>query len=113
MSPAQQRLLRELVEEYVRNADFDVAEEQLAAIDAAGWGELKFTWRGTIGGHDEPFYYRVQGPRIVIELRNRDNHVHTITRDPGNDYGEAWLGLTYRETVTAAERSAAARRAAE
>jgi hypothetical protein len=32
---------------------------------------------------------------------------------PPADYGEAWLGLTYRETITAAERSAAARRAAE
>jgi hypothetical protein len=39
--------------------------------------------------------------------------VHTVTRDPANDYGEAWLGMTYRETITAAERSAAARRAAE
>jgi len=61
----------------------------------------------------EPFYYRVQGPRLIIELRNTADHVHTVTRDPANDYGEAWLGLAYRETITAAERSAAARRAAE
>lgn len=114
MTPAQKQLLRALVEEYVENADFDVAGQQLAAIAAAGWDELAFTWRGgTDGDLGAPFYYRVQGPRIVIELRNSENHVHTITRDPANDYGEAWLGLTYRETVTAAERSAAARRAAE
>ena len=50
---------------------------------------------------------------IIIELRNTADHVHTITRDPANDYGEQWLGLTYRETITAPERSAAARRAAE
>ena len=55
----------------------------------------------------------MQGPRIIIELRNTADHVHTVTRDPANDYGEQWLGLAYRETVTAAERSAAARRAAE
>ena len=113
MTPEQKRLLRALVEEYVDNADFDAADAQLAAIAAAGWDELTFTWRGSEGDLDEPFYYRVQGPRIIIELRNSENHVHTITRDPANDYGEAWLGLTYRETVTAAERSAAARRAAE
>jgi hypothetical protein len=106
-------LLRALVEEYVRNADFDVADEQLAAIAAAGWDQLTFTWRGPVGRRDEPFYYRVQGPRIVIELRNTENHVHTIVRDPGNDYGEAWLGIDYREHITAPERSAAARRAAE
>ena len=113
MTPEQKRLLRALVEEYVDNADFDAADAQLAVIGAAGWDELAFTWRGSEGDLAEPFYYRVQGPRIVIELRNSENHVHTITRDPANDYGEAWLGLTYRETITAAERSAAARRAAE
>jgi hypothetical protein len=59
----------------------------------------------------EPFYYRVQGPRISIELRNTADHVHTVTRDPANDYGEAWLGFAYRETITAEQRSAAARAA--
>jgi Protein of unknown function (DUF3500) len=114
MTAQQQRLLRALVEEYVGNADFDVAGGQLAAIAAAGWDKLAFTWRGPITGDlAEPFYYRVQGTSIIIELRNSENHVHTVTRDPANDYGEVWLGVTYRETVTAAERSAAARRAAE
>jgi hypothetical protein len=109
MTAEQRRLLRALVEEYVRNADFDAADAQLAAIDAAGWDELAFTWRGAVGDLAEPFYYRVQGPRISIELRNTEDHVHTVTRDPANDYGEAWLGVTYRETITAEQRSAAAR----
>ena len=113
MTAEQRRLLRALVEEYVENADFDAADAQLTAIGDAGWDNLAFTWRGAIGDLAQPFYYRVQGPRIVIELRNSANHVHTVTRDPANDYGEAWLGLEYRETMTAAERSAAARRAAE
>jgi hypothetical protein len=113
MTAEQRRLLRALVEEYVENADFDAADEQLAAIERAGWENVSFTWRGAVGDLAEPFYYRVQGPRLIIELRNTANHVHTITRDPTNDYGEAWLGLAYRETITAPERSAAARRAAE
>ena len=113
MTAPQQRLLRALVEEYVRNADFDAAEEQLAAIAAAGWDELRLSWRGSAEDRDAPFYYRVQGARILIECRNSSNHIHTIVRDPANDYGEAWLGLDYHETITAAERSAAARRAAE
>lgn len=113
MTAEQRRLLRALVEEYVGNADFDAADEQLAAIADAGWDDLSFTWRGAVGDLAEPFYYRVQGPRILIELRNTADHVHTITRDPGNDYGEQWLELTYRETITAPERSAAARRAAD
>jgi hypothetical protein len=112
MTAEQRRLLRALVEEYVANADFDAADEQLAAIERAGWDDVSFTWRGaTVGDLAVPFYYRVQGPRIIIELRNSANHVHTVTRDPANDYGEAWLGIAYRETITAAERSAAARAA--
>jgi len=113
MTAEQRRLLRELIEEYVENADFDAADEQLAEIERAGWDNLSFTWRGAVANLAEPFYYRVQGPRLIIELRNTADHVHTVTRDPANDYGEAWLGLAYRETITAAERSAAARRAAE
>ena len=113
MTPPQQRLLRALVEEYVRNADFDAADAQLDAIAAASWDALTFSWRGAVDDLDAPFYYRVQGPRIVIELRNTEDHIHTIVRDPANDYGEQWLGVEYREPITAAERSAAARRAAE
>lgn len=110
MTPPQQHLLRTLVEEYVRNADFDAAEAQLDAIAAAGWDQLSFSWRGAIDAAEKPFYYRIQGERIMIELvQSRANHIHTIVRDPTNDYGEAWLGLSYAESITAAERSAAAR----
>lgn len=43
-------------------------------------------------------YYRVHGPRILIEyIRQNNNHDHTIVRDPKNDYGEDWLGKHYEE----------------
>ena len=114
MTPEQQRLLRALVEEYVGNADFDVADAQLAAIEAAGWDELTFTWRGPLRATSPSRSTTACRARaLIIELRNSENHVHTVTRDPANDYGETWLALTYRETITAPERSAAARRAAE
>jgi len=114
MTVPQQRLLRALVEEYVRNADFDAAEAQLNAIAEAGWDQLSFSWRGAIDDPAKPFYYRVQGERIMIELvQSRADHIHAIVRDPANDYGEAWLGMNYTESITAAERSAAARAAAE
>ncbi len=96
-SPEQQRLLRALVEEYVRNADFDAADAQLQAIDDAGWGSLWFSWRGPVAA-DGVFYYRVHGPRLLIEYnRQNENHDHTIVRDPKNDYGDDWLGQHLRE----------------
>ncbi len=113
MTVAQQRLLRVLVEEYVRNSDFDAAEVQLEAITAAGWDQLWFSWRGATGDLAEPFYYRVHGDRILIELSQRPNHVHTIVRDPANDYGEEWLGQTFAEEYSASDRFEAAVRAYE
>jgi len=108
MTPQQQRLLRALVEEYVRNADFDVADAQLAAIGEAGWENLWFSWRGPTDDLAAPHYYRVHGERILIELAYRPNHIHTIVRDPQNDYGEDWLGLSYVEEFTADDRFDAA-----
>jgi hypothetical protein len=36
-------------------------------------------------------YYRIQGPHLVIEYAPQNdepaNHVHTMYRDPENDYG--------------------------
>ena len=98
MTVGQRWLLRVLVEEFVRNADFDAAEAHLDVIDQAGWEEIWFSWRGPVDDADDLFYYRVHGPRILIELAwEAWNHVHTIVRDPGNDYGEDWLGQHYTE----------------
>lgn len=97
LSKEQLRLLRVLVSEYVHNADFDTADAQMALIEQTGWNELWFSWRGPIDPKGR-FYYRVHGPRILIEyIRQNENHDHTIVRDPKNDYGEDWLGQHYEE----------------
>jgi hypothetical protein len=93
----QKSLLRSLVEEYVRNAEYDAAEAQLKAIEAAGWDALWFAWRGPIDVEGR-FYYRVHGPRVLIEYnRTNPNHDHSIVRDPSNDYGADWLGKHLEE----------------
>jgi len=55
---------------------------------------------------DARYYYRIHGPSILIEYaREKEvggaegagNHIHTIVRDPSNDYGEDWLGRHYEE----------------
>ncbi len=104
MTSGQRRLLRVLVEEYVRNSDFDAAEAQLAAIAQSGWGNLEFVWHGQTDDPAAPFYYRVQGERILIELTQRPNHIHTIVRDPANDYGAEWFGQAYVEEMSATDR---------
>ena len=102
LDPPQQRLLHALVDEYVRNADFDAAERHLDAIQRAGQraglDQLHFSWRGPTNDIRSPFYYRIHGPRLIIEFAVQEpNHIHTIMRDPQNDYGMDWLGLHYEE----------------
>ena len=98
LDPPQQRLLHALVDEYVRNADFDAAERHLDAIQRAGLDQLHFSWRGPTDDVRSPFYYRIHGPRLIIEFAVQEpNHIHTIMRDPQNDYGMDWLGLHYEE----------------
>jgi hypothetical protein len=55
-----------------------------AALDA-----VHFAWAGsTTPG--EPHYYRVQGPRLLLEWDNTQrnvNHAHSVWRDPESDFG--------------------------
>lgn len=97
LNPVQLRLLNVLIEEYVRNADFDSADAQLAAIREAGMDQLWFSWRGPVDPAGV-FYYRVHGPRLLIEYnRQNENHDHSIVRDPRNDYGDDWFGQHLQE----------------
>jgi hypothetical protein len=97
LNEEQKRLLHRLIAEYLHNADHDAAHAQMAAIREAGWEKLWFSWRGPVAA-DSRFYYRVHGPRILIEYnRQNANHDHSIVRDPSNDYGEDWLGKHYEE----------------
>ena len=58
--------------------------DEEAALDA-----VYFAWAGpTTPG--EPHYYRVQGPRLLIEWDNtqdKANHGHSVWRDPLSDFG--------------------------
>lgn len=61
-------------------------------------GDTHFCWIGGLG-EDDPFYYRIQGPVLLIEFDHHAGvflgnttpqrfHVHTVVRTPnGNDYG--------------------------
>ena len=57
-----------------------------------------FAWSGPTTaepGQNITAYYRVQGPHLVIEFAPQRGdealHVHTIYRDPTNDYGRTLL----------------------
>lgn len=57
--------------------------------------ETWFAWSGATekGG---AAYFRIQGPTVIIEFSPQslggdlNNHIHTIYRDPTNEYGAPW-----------------------
>ena len=99
MSPAQKELLKELIEEYVRNVPPDLAEARLARVSQSG-DEIYFAWMGTLEkGVGHPHYYRVHGKTFLIEydnIQNNANHVHSVWRDYENDFGRDWIAEHYR-----------------
>ncbi len=98
MTQTQRLLLIRVIEEYVYNYKHDIAHEQMHRIMASGMDDIYFAWAGT--GEAEPYYYRVHGPTVIIEFTNMYppgqtsgpiNHIHTVFREPGNDYAEDLL----------------------
>ena len=101
----QQAMLKALVAEYANRLRRELAEQDLAKIQAAGWDKVYFAWEGSTEpgqGH----YYRIQGPTFLVEYdntQNNANHIHTVWRDPASDFGEDLLknGVTTTQRVDA------------
>ena len=90
----QKALLLDLVDEWITPIDPDDAAAKLTAAEQ-NLDQTTFAWYGSteIGN---PIYYRVQGPTFTIEFAHQQGqganaggitHIHSIYREPGNDYG--------------------------
>jgi hypothetical protein len=61
--------------------------------------EAAFAWAGAYepgAGH----YYRMAGPRLLIEFDNTQNganHIHTVVRDPVSDFGDDVLAAHFQD----------------
>lgn len=93
MTAKQRTMLLDLIGEWSNIINSGAAASRMAQLK----GDLNETWFAWSGptdfqqGNNITAYYRIQGPHLVIEYApQRDepnNHVHTIYRDPTNDYG--------------------------
>lgn len=55
--------------------------------------QIRFGWAGA-AERGKPHYYRIQGPKFLIEYdasQNDGNHVHTVWRDFSGDFGRDLL----------------------
>jgi hypothetical protein len=84
---AQQTMLWDLVREWTGIMTDTFAEARMAEIRGNA-RDTYFAWSGpTTNG--SAAYFRIQGPTLVIEYAPQGgvDHIHTIYRDPTNDYG--------------------------
>ena len=98
MTPPQKRILERLLDVYLGRMSDDLARKRLEALQQAGMDAITFGWAGglDVGG---PHYYRIQGPTFLIEYdntQNNANHIHSVWRDFGNDFGRDLLREHYK-----------------
>jgi hypothetical protein len=95
MNERQRAMLLDIISEWTSIARESAATARMAEIKA----DIKDTWFAWSGpttvapGRNITAYYRIQGPHLVIEYAPQrlggdpSMHVHTMYRDPTNDYG--------------------------
>ena len=92
---AQRALLLGLVHEWAGILRDDAAAAKMAEVKE-GLAETWFAWSGPTKPGSTA-YFRIQGPRVFIEYAPQKlggeatQHIHTIFRDPENEYGATLL----------------------
>jgi hypothetical protein len=87
----QQALLLDLISAWVNIAEPDAAAARMTSIKDK-IGETYFAWSGPTE-KGKAVYFRVQGPTLVIEYapQGGTDHIHTVIRNPEDDYGAGLL----------------------
>ncbi|MEX1048274.1 MAG: DUF3500 domain-containing protein [Akkermansiaceae bacterium] len=98
MTESQRGALLTLISEYTGRYRSEIAAADMAKIQTAGIGKIRFGWAGgTRPG--EAYYYRIQGPTFLMEsanVQNNANHNHASWRDFDGDFGRDLLHEHYR-----------------
>jgi hypothetical protein len=99
MTASQRTSLVDLISEWVGIVNDGYASPRLAEI-WTGLTDTYFAWSGPTtheADRNGTAYYRIQGPKLFIEFSPQgvggdpSMHVHTMYRDPTNDYGRALM----------------------
>jgi hypothetical protein len=98
MTERQRAMLLEVIAEWSGIVHESAAAARMAEL-RADLSETWFAWSGpttAAPGQNITAYYRIQGPKLVIEYAPQrlggdlSLHVHTMYRDPTNDYGRKY-----------------------
>ncbi|GAA1789425.1 DUF3500 domain-containing protein [Planosporangium flavigriseum] len=89
LGDSQRHLLRNVLDVYLHRIPDGLAEKYASRFRGERLDDVAFAWAGGVEPSD-PHYYRIQGPRLLIEYVNTQrgaNHVHSVWRDPEGDFG--------------------------
>jgi hypothetical protein len=95
MNDKQRAMLLDVISEWADIVHESAAKARMAQL-TADINDTWFAWSGPVTvapGSNITAYYRIQGPHLVIEYAPQTLggdpalHVHTMYRDPTNDYG--------------------------
>jgi Protein of unknown function (DUF3500) len=99
MNEQQRAMLLDLISEWAGIIHESAAAARMAELKA-DMNQTWFSWSGpttATSGKNITAYYRIQGPHLVIEYAPQglggdpSMHVHTMYRDPTNDYGRGLI----------------------
>jgi hypothetical protein len=89
LSFGQRGQFDDLLAQFVERSRPGLVGFEMDRIAAAGGvDELHFAWAGGTS-IEQPHYFRIQGPVTLVEFDNAEdnaNHVHSVWRDPSNDF---------------------------
>ena len=92
MTAEQKAQLRKLIEAHAASFEAPLRDARMAR-GADGFDSIRFAWAGATD-RGRPHYYRVQGPKFLIEYdasQDGGNHIHTVWRDFAGDFGRDLL----------------------
>ena len=98
MNGEQRELLMRLVRTYTDRLPDGLAREKLRGLTRGKIVDVHFGWAGD-EEPGKPHYYRLHGRSFFVEYdntQNNANHIHTVWRDPENDFGLDLLRDHYR-----------------
>jgi hypothetical protein len=94
LNEKQRAMLLELAGEWIGIQGEAAAKAKMEEVKM-NLGETWFAWSGPIQ-KGAAAYFRIQGPTVIIEYApqrtggDASQHIHTIYRDPANEYGAKW-----------------------
>jgi hypothetical protein len=97
MTAPQRQALTALIRQYIDRLPDEIASAEAERLSGAALDAIHFAWAGGAEPR-QPHYYRLQGPRFLVEYDNTQNdanHIHSVWRDPEGDFGADLLAQHY------------------